>query len=362
MNRIPAHYLLLTLFLFLLSCSQNRQKVIVNSDSRTAFSFYYDALDHIKIGDFKAALTDLDSAIHYQPEYSNYYFVKGRVYEFLHRSDSAISAYEHSVALKSYYPDAWIRLGELYLSERNFTNAAVNFKKAVQHYPDSTQFFLKLGECYFRLQKYYLALDRLKDYQQSSHNPSIEFKKWRGMTYFGLEEYQKAADLLQNYTQENPNDSEALKYLGMTQFKMGDYNLAISALNKAIVSNKADPEIYLYRARYFMLQDKKDVAQQQLEVGLKQDSLNADITFEFGLFYFKQNKIDSSKYYFNKVIKIKPDYWRAYKYLGFIAEQENNLEEALQNYKLFLENTYAEDAEVSQRIRNIQSKIQVNDY
>lgn len=361
MNRIPAHYLLLSLFSFLLSCSQNRQKVIVHSDSRTAFSFYYDALDHIKIGDFKAALTDLDSAIHYQPEYSNYYFVKGRVYEFLHRPDSAISAYEHSVALKSYYPDAWIRLGELYLSEKNFSNAAINFKKAVQHYPDSTRFFLKLGECYFRLQKYYLALDRLKDYQQLSHNPSIEIKKWRGMTYFGLEEYKKAADLLQGYLQENPNDNEALKYLGMTQFKLGEYNLAISALNKAIVSNKADPEIYLYRARYFMLQDKMDVARQQLEVGLKQDSLYADIIFELGLFYYNQDQFKISQYYFDRVLKIKPDYWQAYKYLGFIAEQENNLEEALLNYKLFLAKTYAEDAEVSQRIRNIQSKIRLND-
>ena len=359
MNRISSHYFLLLLLFLLISCSQNRQKVIVNSESRKAFSFYYNALDHIETGQFKSALSDLDSAIHYQPEYSNYYFVKGRVYEFLEKPDSAIKAYEHSVELKSYYPDAWIRLADLYLSQWNFAGAAANYKKAVQHYPDSSRFYLRLGECYFRLEKYYLALDRLRDYQSRSENPSIELKKWQGMAHYGLEAYQKAAELLQSYAQKNPYDSEALKYLGMAQFKLGEYNLAISALNKAIVSNKADPEIYLYRARYFMLQDKMDVAQEQLNVGLKQDSLNSDILFELGLFYFNQNKFDSSKYYFNKVTDTDPDYWRAYRYLGFIAEHEKNLEEALANYKLFLENTFEDDAEVSRRISDIQNKIQI---
>ncbi len=207
------------------------------------------------------------------------------------------------------------------------------------------------------MKKYHLALDRLTEYQRQNNNPSTELKKWQGLSYFGLDEYQRAANLLNSYIQQYSDDSEALKYFGMAKFKLGEYNQAISALNRASSSNTVAPEIYLYRARYFMLHNKKEVAREQLEIALKNDSLNTDILFELGLFSFQQNKLDKSKSYFKKVVEITPDYWKAYRYLGFIAEQENNLEQALTNYKLFLENTYADDPQIRERIKAIEKDL-----
>lgn len=329
----------------------------MESDSRKAFSFYYEALADIEKGYFSQALSDLDSAIHYHSGYSNFYFVKGRVFDFLQKPDSSIKAYEQSVKLRSHNPDAWIRLAELYRLKKRYGDAALNYKKVVQQYPDSAEFYLRLGECYYRQKKYLLALDRLRDYQLLANPPSPERKKWQGMTYYGMNENQSAADLLQSYLEQYPNDNEALKYLGLAKFKLGEYDQAISALNKAINFNEMDAEIYLFRARYFMIHDKKKDALEQLEVSLKYDSLNTDILFELGKFYYQESKLEKSHHYLRRTVEIKPDYWIAYKYLGFIAESNNNLEEALADYKLFLENTFADDTEVRQRIEKIQKDL-----
>ena len=349
--------LLVFIIFFLFSCTSSKKTILPKNASRKAFTFYYQALDDIEIGEFNAALSDLDSAIYYQPNYSNFYFVKGRVFEFLQKPDSSIKSYEHAVELKSYYPEAWDRLGNLYLFESDYANAAVNFKKIIQNNPDSLNCYLKLGQCYFRLKKYRLALDRLREYQQLSKEPSIELKKWQGFANYGLGDFQRAANLLESYLSNNSNDTEALKYLGFTKFNMKEYDQAITALNKASNTNNMDPEIYLYRARYFLIQGKKKDAFDQLRVGLTYDSLNTDLLFEIGKIYYQEKQIEKSKGYLNRTIEINPNYWRAYRYLGFIAEQENRLEEALSNYKLFMENTLAEDTEVSQRIANIQKAL-----
>lgn len=328
--------------------------------SRKAFSFYYEALADIEQGYFSHALSDLDSAIHYHPGYSNFYFVKGQVFDFLQKPDSSIKAYEQSVKLKSHNPDAWIRLAELYRHERRYGDAAVNYKKAVQQYPDSAQFYLRLGECHFRQKKYHLALDRLRDYQQLAKPALLEQKKWQGMTYYELNEYQNAADLLQSYLKQHPTDNEALKYFGLAKFKLGEYDQAMSSLNKAINFNQVDAEIYLFRARYFMIYDKKKDALEQLEVGLKYDSLNTDILLELGKFHYQESELEKSEYYLRRAVEIKPDYWIAYRYLGFIAEANNNLEEALRDYKLFLDNTFFDDAEIRQRIEKIQRDLPKN--
>lgn len=356
-DRTPPKYFLLTLIFFLFSCSVNRKQITRESDTRKAFSFYYDALADIEQGYFAHALSDLDSAIHYQPGYSNFYFVKGRVFEFLQEPDSSIKAYERSIKLRSHYPDAWIRLAELYRQERRYADAAINYKKAVEQYPDSAEFYLHLGECYYRQKKYLLALDRLRDYQRLAKHPSLEKNKWQGLTYYGLNDNQDAANLLQSYLEENPNDNEALRYFGLAKFKLGDYDQAITALNKASNSEEVDPETYLYRARYFMIQDKKKDALEQLQVGLKQDSLNADILFELGKFYYQEPDLKKSKHYLRRAVEINPSYWDAFKYLGLIAEANNNLEEALADYKLYIKNTLVDDAEVRGRIEKIQTDL-----
>lgn len=351
---------LLLLAGILLSCSASRKSAPARENPDHAFPFYYNALDDIQQGNFQSAVTNLDSAIYYRPGYSNFYFVKGKVYEFLQKPDSAITAYEQSLKLKSHNPEVRLRLGKLYLQEGEYENAAVNYKRAVLAYPDSTDLLLQLGKAYFLSGRYRLAMDQFKRYRRTANKPATELEKWRGMTLFEIGNYSEAAELLEKYLQAVPDDPQAQKYFGFTKFQMKQYDQAISALNRSLKYNPNDAELYLYRARYFLILDKPGAALEQLQLGLKLDSMNTDILYELGLFYYTRSKFQESKRYLHKTIQLAPDYWSAYRLLGFIYEGEKELEQAYQYYTLYLKNSYSEDIEVRKRLQAIEPQIKNN--
>ncbi|MCB0292964.1 MAG: hypothetical protein KDH97_22105, partial [Calditrichaeota bacterium] len=119
---------------------------------------------------------------------------------------------------------------------------------------------------------------------------------------------------------------------------------------------KRDPEIYLYRARYFLRFDKPEVAREQLNLVLAFDSLNVDILFELGHMLYDRGEYSAGKPYFEKIVQIRPEFWPAYRYLGFLAEREEKYLQAQQYYKIYLDNTFEHDAEVMKRVEAIISR------
>jgi tetratricopeptide (TPR) repeat protein len=329
--------------------------------SEKAYPFYYDALEDIKKGDFNSAAVKLDSAIYYNPKIANFYFVQGRVYDFLDKPHFAITAYEQSVRLKSYNPEAWIRLGELNLWRGEYENSSFYLKKVVQAYPDSVKYILKLAESHCLNKKYHLALDQLKKYQNSISNPDVELTKWLGITYFGLKSYEKASGFLEEYIKSVPDDHLALKYFGLVKFELKQFNQALTYLNKALEFYSEDPEVYLYRARYFLQYNKSQAALNELKLGLGYDKLNPDILYELGLYYYQIEDYKESKYHFLEAVDKTPGYWQAYRYLGLLYERENNLELAYEFYTLYLKNTFTEDKEIQNRLEDIESQLLKNE-
>jgi tetratricopeptide (TPR) repeat protein len=338
-------------------CSSSAPKKQVGDTPKTAFVFYYNAEKDIARGDLRSALANLDSAISYNPHYASFYQQKGWVLENLDHPDSAITAYKKCLSYRSAYPQVWVRVGRLYLNAKDYDNAAFYLRKAVKEYPDTASIHLDLGEAYYMYQKYPLALDNLRSYRKLVEKPDPEYWKWLGLTHYQAREYNKAIEPLQNYIMEVKDDGLALKYLGIAKFNAGLHHEAITYLNSSAELRPDDPEIYLYRARYFLLYNKPEIARDELNAGLKADSSNGDILFELGVLDYNEEKYESSKELLLKLVRMKPEYWPAYRYLGFLVEREENLLKAQEYYNLYLKNTLAEDTEVLRRLENISSQL-----
>lgn len=352
--------LLLLLCLFTWYCSSSGSHRKNQENPKTAFVFYYAAENEIEQGNFREALAKLDSAISYNPGYANFYQVKGWVYEALEKPDSAIAAYERCLRYRSVYPEVWSRLGRLYLQAKNYENATFYLKKAVQEYPDSAGINLKLGEAYYMYKKYPLALDYLRAYRKLVSDPNPQFWKWLGLTYYQTNDYIKAVEPLEKYVEVVEDDALALKCLGIAIFNTGQHNDAITYLNSAAEYRKNDPEVYLYRARYFLLYNKPEAAREELSAGLAVDSLNKDVLYELGVLDYKEEKFEKSNKHFQKIIRIAPQYWPAYRYLGFLAERDNKPLKAQEYYNLYLKNITVEDTEVRRRLENLSSQLKKN--
>ncbi len=330
----------------------SQQKQIVHS-KKSPLPFYYDALQNIEYGEYQTALTNLDSAIYYKPEFATFYELKGWVLEQLNNPDSAIVTYEKSLKYRSSYPRVWMRLGELYLNGDQFDKSTYYFRKAVQRYPDSVRLHLKLGEAYYSMGRYHLAQDYLHTYRKLASHPDTLFWKWQGFTYYKLDQYKAAIQSLENYVNLVSNDGTALKILGLAKYADGDYHNAVTYLNSAAKYLEDDSEIYLYRARYFLRFDKPEIAREQLHIGLRKDSSNVEVLVELGRLSYLDQRYEEAKNYFLKVKELNPTFWKVYRYLGFLAEKDKNLGQAREYYKIYLDHIYEEDAEVSKRMEAI---------
>ncbi|GEM_PF-3172614 len=336
-----------------IACSGRQATTTTSTQPKSAFSFYYDALAEVEAGQFENALANLDSAIVRRPGVANFYQVKGWVFTQLGQADSAIAAYQKCLSYKSHYPEVWISLGKLYMEVKDYENAALYLRKAVQEIPDSTHLQLLLGESYFQTGKYHLAIDFLNAYKKSTHSPVMDYWKWLGMTEYGMGKYDSAIKNLEYYVSVRKDDPVALKYLGLAKFADKKYDEAISYLNQAGEYLPDDTEIYLYRARYFVNVNKPAIAREQLMVGLQHDSTNAELLLQLGVMAYEDEQYETSKEYLHKLIRYHPQFWKAYRYLGFLEERDQHPVQAYQYYKLYLDHSYENDPEVSQRMEKI---------
>ncbi len=345
--------ILIILSVLLIGCGGRQVTTSTSSQPKSAFSFYYDAIANVEAGQFESALAKLDSAIARRPTVANFYQVKGWVFTQLGQVDSAVAAYQKCLSYKSHYPEVWISLGKLYMEVEDYENAMVYLRRAVQAIPDSTRLQLLLGQSYFHTGKYHLAIDFLTAYKKSSPSPKIDYWKWLGMTEYAMGKYTSAIKKLEHYISVRKTDPIALKYLGLAKFADNKYDEAISYLNRAGEYLPDDTEIYLYRARYFLNMNKPDIAREQLMVGLQYDSTNAELLLQLGVMAYEDEQYNASEEFLHKLIRYHPQFWKAYRYLGFLEERNQHPIQAYQYFKLYLDHSFENDPEVSQRMKKI---------
>lgn len=340
----------------LVSCSLRSPKPRKEGTKLPAFIFYNKALSSIEAGRFEIAQAELDTAIFLRPEFAQFYYTKGQVFELLHQPDSAIDSYEQALSFKSFFPEVWRRLSELYFQEHRYQSAAQVLRKMVANQPDSIRFHLLLAEAYLYDEQPRLALGRL-NYFEKHGGESDEVLRVKGLVYFKKHEYSRCIDLLRSYVKIHPENAEVRKALGIACIKTGALEEGISNLNSALHTVPDDPEIFLNRARYFMKRGKNNIARDQLDLAIQLDSTNVEVLFARGKFDLSQGDTLSAERYFNRAVQVDPACWKCYKFLGIIADQRNNSAEALLLLEKYIENIYTRDPEVEQRIEKLKAKL-----
>lgn len=337
-----------------MACSSSGRDRSVHVDpERTTYRYYYQAENFIGVGDFPSALVSLDSALYYNPGLANIHNVRGWVYEQMDVPDSAKAAYLRCLSYQSSHPMALSRLSQLYLSSEAYETAATFLKRIAGNYPDSTDVHLKLAGIYYELENSLLAMDHLRAYLKATPAPKADYWRWLGKVYYQTKDYKHAITPLQKYTELVKDDPDGHKYLGFALFESGDYDAALSVLNEADRLSRNDPAIYIYRARYFLERDKPDAALQQLTLLEKIEPENQEMLYNLGVLKYKKSAFPESMGYFEKLIRIKPDYWDAYRFMGFLAERDQQYSEAREYYKQYLDNSNEQDSEVLQRFEAI---------
>lgn len=77
------------------------------------------------------------------------YYQLGRYYQGQNRSDLAIPAFQHALALDKHYAEAHNALGSLYAGQRQYELAIMEFQLALAAAPETAHFYNNLGYAYY---------------------------------------------------------------------------------------------------------------------------------------------------------------------------------------------------------------------
>jgi tetratricopeptide (TPR) repeat protein len=329
-----------------------------SADQETpAFVFYQRAMFYVENEQYEKALVQLDTAIAMKPEFAQFYYTQGQIYELMNNKISALVAYETAIRYKSHYPDTWKKLAHLYMQVGQYDKASQMLRLLTDNQPDSLQYELALAESYIFAQKALLAQERLNYYEKQGGR-SPEKIRLQGMAYFIQENYQKAIELLNTYVSSVPDNYLALKYLGIACIRSALPEKGISALNQALQLNPGDPELYVYRGQYFLQMNKKEAAAGQYQYALSMDNSNPLVLLENGKFVLTESDTLQAEKLLQKALLSNENCWECCKFLGIIADDQGRDLEALGYFQKYLSNIYYPDPDIEKRIKNLRTSDQ----
>ncbi len=345
--RLVAVLLFSTIFF---SCAAKEPRSGQPAIKAPAFTFYYKALASMEQGDYERAIARMDTAIRLKPGFSQFYYVRGQLFELAENTDSALVNYERALTFKSYFPETWQKLADLYLKTGRYDNAINMLKNLSAADSDSLHYGLLLAEAYVKNRQPRLALERLNIFENQG-GKSPETARIRGLALYEQGKYAAAAPYLKEYSIKNAPDFWVEKALGIALVNTGNLDAGMSHLNRALSLNPDDAEIYLVRARYFRERSKPQIAGEQLNYALRIDSTNSRVLMENARFYLAESDTARAENFLEKVLLYDSTWWNCYKYLGLIAYSRGKSRKALQYLMKYHDNIYVRDPEVEQRIK-----------
>jgi tetratricopeptide (TPR) repeat protein len=336
-------------------CASKKEKISQSDISAPAFLYYQQALRDIKNGSFEDALIQMDIAISMKPEFAEFHFARAQILEILGDDKEAIKSYENALSYKSHFPDAWKNLANLYMKSGQYQNAVQVLRDLTKDQPDSLQYEVLLADAYIHNNKPLMAIDRI-NYFHNQGGASYETDRIMGLTYFVQANYSESIKYFEKYLVHFPENGQVHKQVGIAHILGGMPDKGISHLNIALKINPNDPEIYLYRAKYFVKKEKYTTAADEFNKALNLDSTRSDVLVEIGKFFLMRSDTTGAEMSFQRCIRNNIDCWECYKYLGIIADEQGRSFEALQYLQKYLTNIYTRDLEAENRLNRLRKR------
>lgn len=230
--------------------------------------------------------------------------------------------------------------------ENDSISKSISFlEKTIQKEPENAKAFSYLGKAYFKNKDYVnaqISIEKALEYGYEE----VLIEKSLGICYYFSEDYLKSITSLEYVKKYFPYDKELNKYLGMGYFKVARKDLAVSTLRKGIdVNDKSSAETAVNLSLVFDDLEEPDSAIHFLKLAIKIDPERVDAYYFLGSKFYDLKKYNQSRFYYEKLLEINPNYDKAYAPLANTYFLDNLYEKAIEKYKksTFLDENPAEE-------------------
>jgi len=183
------------------------------------------------------------------------------------RFDDGIRLYNRAIALSASQPHtaatAHLKIGNAYMAQRKFENAAIGFQRAVELNPNFAEAYNNLGEALGEMKQYQRAIEVFNKavvldprLLKAKYNQAVSYDRMRNFRYSEF--------VFRTLIKNNPQYSLAYDGLAVTLSKAGRPKEAIAFHEKAIALAPQDASYYFNLGiSYLMMGNAAKASEQQ---------------------------------------------------------------------------------------------------
>ncbi len=230
---------------------------------------------------------------------------------------------------KQYSKDVFLYKANNYFSNEQFLNASRYYRKLISMGIEDDEIYKNNAVALIKLGAYENALKYLTNLLDEK--PSSELYYLLGYTYYSRGQlYLSETDMhesvkyLKKSVESDNENTNAYFLLGQIYENLKQFEQARSSYRKALYKNNSNPsEVYRFIGYTYFKQAMYEEAVKSYD--------------KAGEVYKFMNNFDKAKQYYNKAIKINPDYILPYYKTGNMYDKVNNYKKAVEWYKKALE-------------------------
>ncbi len=267
----------------------------------------------------------------------NLFIVKGDVYFYLLNDGSkAIQNYNMAQSLDPKSPEAKLRVGQLWMRARQYTNALNYYQEVVKMDSTFAPAYRELGSLLSRAGRQEEAKKNFYKFLELSKNTAA--RKQFVNTLIDLKNYTEAITQLNEITKVDNNDNDVNRALAYSYFETQQYDKGLIYIKKFIANSKPEKIRALdftYYGRLLSKTKQDSLASEQLLKAYSMDTSKAELISEAALSYTRIKKYDKAMEQYERKIKLKKGVPMDYYNLGKVYYSLQDYVKADTNLAIF---------------------------
>lgn len=195
------------------------------------------------------------------------------------RFEEAVATFNRVISLSASNPRnsaiANLKIGNVYMVQRKFENAAISYQRAATLNPDYAEAYNNLGEALGELKQYPRAIEAFNK-ASALDSTLLKAKYNQAVTYDRMGNFRYSEFVFKNLIKSSPDYSLAYDGLAVTLSKAGRGKEAVAFHEKAIALSPREPSYYFNCAISYLMQRNTAKALEQQEKLKEIDPVMAD--------------------------------------------------------------------------------------
>ena len=194
----------------------------------------------------------------------------------------------------------------------------------------------------------YIKLKKLSEVKaKDDPNAKIKDEFSQAINLFDDGKFDKALELFLSFQQKKPDMYKVGLNIGNCYLELKKYKEAINEFNKVLdkikeenpelKGSKTASQIFASIGDIYMRQDNLKKAEKYFKKSIEIDQSDHALAYNIAEILFLANKTDDAIKYYNLAIKIKPDWPKSYKQIGYAFLNKGNTKKAIEVFKKYIQ-------------------------